>query len=214
MAPDVLARAFEPFFTTKQAGKGTGLGLSVIYGFAKQSAGHVSIYSEVGRGTTVNVYLPCAVEDCAADPAAAGTAPASSEPSGKIILVVEDQLAVREVTLRRLKQLGYGVVEADNARAAIDVLQSGTPVDLVFTDVVMPGEMTGFDLREWVRANRPDLPVVLTSGFAEDVVRARETVEGSNQILRKPYGREDLVQAIERGLQQAPHSRATSPVKT
>jgi CheY-like chemotaxis protein len=131
-----------------------------------------------------------------------------------MILVVEDQLPVREVTMRRLKLLGYGVVEAENASAAIDVLQSDMAVDLVFSDVVMPGEMTGFDLREWVRVNRPDLPVVLTSGFAEDVVRARENVEGSNQILRKPYGREDLVQAIERGLQQAPHSRATSPVKT
>jgi len=214
MPPDVLARAFEPFFTTKQAGKGTGLGLSVIYGFAKQSGGHASIYSEAGRGTTVNVYLPYAVEDCSVDSAATDRGAAPREPSGRMILVVEDQLPVREVTMRRLKLLGYGVVEAENASAAIDVLQSDMAVDLVFSDVVMPGEMTGFDLREWVRVNRPDLPVVLTSGFAEDVVRARENVEGSNQILRKPYGREDLVQAIERGLQQAPHSRATSPVKT
>jgi PAS domain S-box-containing protein len=202
MPPDVLARAFEPFFSTKQAGKGTGLGLSVIYGFAKQSNGHVSIYSEVGRGTTVNVYLPCAVDEVTADPAAADVEAATRKPSGKTILVVEDQAPVREVTLRRLKQLGYGVVEAENAREAIDVLLSGTPVDLVFSDVVMPGEMTGFDLREWVRANRPGLPVVLTSGFAENVVRARESAEDANEILRKPYAREDLVQTIERGLQQ------------
>jgi PAS domain S-box-containing protein len=203
MPPEVAARAFEPFFTTKPAGEGTGLGLSVIYGFAKQSGGHVSIYSELGRGTTVNVYLPCAMGDCAEDPAATGKEAASRAHSGKIILVVEDQLPVREVTMRRLRQLGYDVVEAEDARAAIDVLQSGAEVDLVFSDVVMPGEMTGFDLREWMRANRPDLPVILTSGFAEDVVRARESVEGSNQILRKPYAREDLIQAIERGLQEA-----------
>jgi PAS domain S-box-containing protein len=214
MPPDVLARAFEPFFSTKQAGKGTGLGLSVIYGFARQSHGHVSIYSEVGRGTTVNVYLPCAVDGAATDIAATEAEAATHEPSGKTILVVEDQSPVREVTLRRLKQLGYEVVEAESARAAIDLLQSGAPVDLVFSDVVMPGEMTGFDLREWVRANRPGLPVVLTSGFAEDVVRARESAEGSTEILRKPYARADLVQAIERGLQQPRHSRTTSPVKT
>jgi PAS domain S-box-containing protein len=213
MAPEVLARAFEPFFTTKQAGKGTGLGLAVIYGFAKQSGGHATIYSEVGRGTTVNVYLPSA-EESAGGRAATGGIAAPSIPSGRTILVVEDQLPVREVTLRRLKQLGYRVVEAENARAAIDVIQSGTPLDLVFSDVVMPGDMTGFDLREWVRAHRPDLAVLLTSGFAEDVVRARESVQAPNEILRKPYGREDLVQAIERALLEGGYSRATSPVKT
>jgi PAS domain S-box-containing protein len=215
MPPDVLARAFEPFFTTKQAGKGTGLGLSVIYGFAKQSGGHVSIYSEVGRGTTVNVYLPCAEDGVAQDRDVAGGEAASGEPSGRTILVVEDQLPVREVTMRRLKQLGYGVVTAENAREAIGVIEAGADIDLVFSDVVMPGEMTGFDLREWVRANRPDLPVVLTSGFAEDVVRARPSAEGSAQILRKPYNRHDLIQAIERGLASGvSHSRAVSPLKT
>jgi len=201
MPPDVVARAFEPFFTTKQAGKGTGLGLAVIYGFAKQSGGHATIYSEVGRGTTVNVYLPCVTQDCSAGafPTESGTP--SREPRGKTILVVEDQTPVRDVTMRRLMQLGYRVLEAENARAAIEVLQSGAHVDLVFSDVVMPGEMTGFDLREWVAANRPDLPVVLTSGFAEDVVNAREPTEDSGHLLRKPYSRADLVEAIERGLQ-------------
>jgi CheY-like chemotaxis protein len=204
MAPDVLARAFEPFFTTKQAGKGTGLGLSVIYGFAKQSGGHATIYSELGHGTTVNVYRPCAVEDRRDSPAASGGEAVSREPSGQTILVVEDQLPVREVTMRRLRQLGYVVLEAENAQSAVDVIQSGSPIDLVFTDVVMPGEMTGFDLWKWVKANRPGLPVVLTSGFAEDVARAREDGEGLSQILRKPYSREELMQAIERALLPSP----------
>jgi CheY-like chemotaxis protein len=206
----VVAKAFEPFFTTKQAGRGTGLGLSVIYGFARQSGGHASIYSEVGRGTTVNVYLPCAEDDTGERRAGPGDPAAAAPSSGRTILVVEDRAAVRDVTIRRLTQLGYGVAEAENARAAIDLLEQGAPVDLVFSDVVMPGEMTGFDLREWVRANRPDLPVVLTSGFAEDVLRARDAEEGANDILRKPYGRDELVAKLERALQ----SRATSPVKT
>jgi PAS domain S-box-containing protein len=214
MAPEVLARAFEPFFTTKQAGKGTGLGLSVIYGFAKQSGGHATLYSEVGRGTTVNVYLPCAVEDPCGARTPVTSDVISREPSGQTILVVEDQLPVREVTMRRLKQLGYIVIEAENARAAIEVMETGVQIDLVFSDVVMPGEMTGFDLREWVNANRPGLPVVLTSGFAEDVVRAREEGESLRQILRKPYTRDELIQAIEKALQQAPHSGVTSPVNT
>jgi PAS domain S-box-containing protein len=205
MSPDVAAHAFEPFFTTKQAGKGTGLGLSVIYGFAKQSGGHVTIYSELGRGTTVNVYLPGAPEDGVSGALAADGEKLAPGPSGKTILVVEDQLPVREVTMRRLKQLGYDVVEAGNAQEAMDIVQSGAPLDLVFSDVVMPGEMTGFDLRDWMRANRPDLPVVLTSGFAEDVARGRESAENSGQILRKPYEREDLIQAIERGLKQRLH---------
>src|SRR5262249_22319468 len=128
---------------------------------------------------------------------------------GRTILVVEDQPPVREVTMRRLTQLGYRVVEAENARAAIDVIEAGTKIDLVFSDVVMPGEMTGFDLREWVRANRPDLPVVLTSGFAEDVVKARASMEGSGPILRKPYGRDDLIHAIESGLHSTHHAKST-----
>src|SRR5262249_31415527 len=171
MSPEVLARAFEPFFTTKPAGKGTGLGLSVIYGFARQSGGHVSIYSEVGRGTTVSLYLPCA-EDPKVCQLRDQSVKSLKEAANRTILVVEDQAGVREVTMRRLTQLGYDVAEAENARAAIDVLMSQRAVDLVFSDVVMPGDMTGFDLAEWVRVNRPGLPLVLTSGFAKDVVRS------------------------------------------
>ena len=210
MSPDVAAKAFEPFFTTKPAGKGTGLGLSVIYGFARQSGGHASIYSEVGRGTTVNVYLPAAEENEDQVRAGMRNGDASAPSRGHTVLVVEDQAAVRHVTVRRLRQLGYGTAEAESARAAVDLLQAGETVDLVFSDVVMPGEMTGLDLREWIRANRPDLPVVLTSGFAGDVINRGDFASNSDEILRKPYGRDELVAALERALQ----SRTTSPVKT
>jgi PAS domain S-box-containing protein len=203
MPPEVLARVFDPFFSTKQAGKGTGLGLSVIYGFAKQSGGHVAIYSEAGHGTTVNIYLPSAEVDAGRRPVGPEGAAAPLSPSGRTILVVEDQAAVLDVTVRRLAQLGYRVEQADSARAAIEILQAGVPVDLVFSDVVMPGEMTGFDLAAWVEENRPELPVLLTSGFAEDVARPPSRGGRQPEILRKPYGRNDLLQALERVFRQA-----------
>jgi CheY-like chemotaxis protein len=213
MSPEVLARAFEPFFTTKPAGKGTGLGLSVIYGFARQSGGHVSIYSEVGRGTTVSLYLPC-VEDPKVCQLRAQSVKSLKEAASRTILVVEDQAGVREVTMRRLTQLGYEVAEAENAQAAIDVLMSQRTIDLVFSDVVMPGDMTGCDLAEWVRTNRPGLPVVLTSGFAEDVVRARAGPGETTEILRKPYSRDELMQLLGRAFGYEAPSRLTSPTNT
>jgi PAS domain S-box-containing protein len=215
MPPEVLGRAFEPFFTTKEAGKGTGLGLSVIYGFAQQSGGHVTIYSEVGRGTTVNLYLPRAAQGVGARPAEEAPVAPPPPASGETVLVVEDQAAVRDVTVRRLQQLGYKVREADGAASAIALLEAERDVDLVFSDVVMPGDMTGFDLAEWVRRNRPGLPVVLTSGFAENVARAQEKEkQHSIDILRKPYDREELIHALERARNHAPQSRTTSPEKT
>ncbi len=203
MPPEVLARVFDPFFTTKQGGKGTGLGLSVIYGFAKQSGGHVAIYSEMGHGTTVNIYLPSVEVDAGRRHAGPEGAVAPLATSGRTILVVEDQAAVLDVTVRRLAQLGYAVEKADSARGAIEILQAGVTVDLVFSDVVMPGEMTGFDLAAWVEENRPDLPVLLTSGFAEDVARPPSRGGRQPEILRKPYGRNELFQALERTFRQA-----------
>ncbi len=200
MTPEVLNRAFEPFFTTKEAGNGTGLGLSVIYGFAKQSKGEITIYSEVGRGTTVNLYLPRARSDDAgaSEPETRGPY-ARLSGAGEIILVVEDQPQVREVTVRRLLQLGYEVMEADSAVSAIELLRKGTSVDLIFSDVVMPGGKTGLDLAGWVREHRPSLPVVLTSGFAEDVAQTASHAPRLD-ILRKPYGRDELAAAIRAAL--------------
>jgi PAS domain S-box-containing protein len=199
MPPEVLSRVFEPFFTTKEAGKGTGLGLSVIYGFAKQSGGEVTIYSEVARGTTVNLYLPRALSETAGAFRADMPAASAQRAAGETILIVEDQPLVREVTMRRLAQLGYEVLQADSAVSAIELLEGGASPDLVFSDVVMPGGKTGFDLAAWVRAKRPSLPVVLTSGFAEDVVHT--ATQGEHlEMLRKPYGRDDLAATIRAAL--------------
>jgi PAS domain S-box-containing protein len=197
--PDALSRVFEPFFTTKEGGRGTGLGLSVIYGFADQSGGKLTIYSEQGMGTTVNLYLPSAEAEGFARRGGDDRA-ADFTGSGEIILVVEDQAPVRAVTLSRLSKLGYEVREAENAPTAIALLQSGEPIDLIFSDVVMPGGMSGFDLAEWVRLNRPDIPVVLTSGFTENPAYGLAAGEGEIPLLRKPYGRDRLAAAIKAGL--------------
>ena len=199
MTPAVLARVFEPFFTTKEPGKGTGLGLSVIYGFVKQSGGHVTVYSEQGKGTTVNLYLPRVVGDAGRE-ASGGQREAATAVTGETILLVEDNTQVRNVTARRLKNLGYSVIEAENAAGAIEHLRGKRDIDLVFSDVVMPGGMSGFDLAQWVRQNTPAIPVLLTSGFAEDVARAGETPAYNLEILRKPYTGTDLARALRKAL--------------
>lgn len=199
MTPSVLARVFEPFFTTKEPGKGTGLGLSVIYGFVKQSGGHVTVYSELNKGTTVNLYLPRVKTSTAAETDALHAA-AQPPVAGETVLLVEDNAQVRIVTSKRLKNLGYGVIEAGNAAAAIEVLNSGQKVDLVFSDVVMPGGMSGFDLAKWMRQNAPGTRVLLTSGFAEDIARSGEAALSELEILRKPYSGAELARALRRAL--------------
>jgi PAS domain S-box-containing protein len=199
MSPEVLARVFEPFFTTKEHGKGTGLGLSVIYGFVKQSGGHVTVYSEVGKGTTVNVYLPRVVT-AAAPSTANGRERAMARDASETILVVEDNAEVRQVSARRVGNLGYSVIEAESAARAIEVLESGAKVDLIFSDVVMPGGMSGFDLAAWARKNVPSVRVLLTSGFADDVARAGETAAQGLEILRKPYTADELARALRAAL--------------
>lgn len=199
MTPDVLARVFEPFFTTKEAGRGTGLGLSVVYGFARQSGGHVSIYSEPGHGTTVNLYLPRAVPD-ASSRDSAQPRPQAQPLRKATILVVEDQAQVRDVTLKRLIQLGYEVEGAESAVQALLMLDGRKDFDLVFSDVVMPGGMSGFDLARWLQANRPEIKVLLTSGFAGDLSRAGEPASVGVDILRKPYDRDELSAAIQNAL--------------
>ncbi len=204
MPREVLRRAFEPFFTTKPTGRGTGLGLSTIYGFVKQSNGNVMIYSEPERGTTVNVYLPQYATMQALTESKAEYAPAQSRP-GETILVVEDNPDVRDVAVRRLKRVGYRVIEAETAVDAIEQLTNGLIVDAVFSDVVMPGGQSGFDLALWIAGNRPGVAVVLTSGFSEDVMPG----PGADhlQVLRKPYSQKDL----ETQLRIAISSKRTSP---
>ncbi len=199
MSPEVLARAFEPFFTTKGIGKGSGLGLSMIYGFAKQSGGHLKIYSEVGHGTTVRLYLPRQLSAAAA--VAAPMAGASDHPrGGETILVVEDDPMVRNFVVLQLRDLGYGVLEAVDGPAAEKLLNDGASIDLLFTDVVMPGGMTGRQLVEKVRQRRPGLRTLYTSGYTEDSIVNHGKLDAGVHFLSKPFRRQELAVKIREAL--------------
>jgi PAS domain S-box-containing protein len=199
MAPDVAKRAFEPFFTTKSPGRGTGLGLSIVFGFAKQSGGHVSVYSAPGLGTTLRLYLPRAAGG--ADIAAAPLLPAVTRGQGETVLLVEDNPALRRVALRHLAELGYTVIEADGPQAALAVL-ADTRVHLLFSDVVMPGPIDGAELARQTLASWPGTAVLLTSGFSDHALEARVGPHaGPMQILRKPYVRAELAVAVRDALQ-------------
>jgi PAS domain S-box-containing protein len=194
MSAEVRDRAFEPFFTTKTRGHGTGLGLSMVYGFAKQSGGHVTIYSEVDHGTTINIYLPRTTGAAAeADIATADAKPA--EKRSETILVVEDDDGVRNLTVTRLATLGFKIHESPDGASAIKLLESGLRVDLLFSDLVMPGGLTGYDVARRAKEIDPNIRVLLTSGYAEDLLRAEHL--GSLKLLRKPYRLADLRKALE-----------------
>jgi PAS domain S-box-containing protein len=193
MPADVKDRAFEPFFTTKTRGHGTGLGLSMVYGFAKQSGGHVTITSEVGRGTTINIYLPRSGGGAATGEAASELAVVPR--ANKVVLAVEDDDAVRNLTVTRLKTLGYEIHEAADGATAIALLESGLKVDLLFSDLVMPGGLSGYDIATKARKIDPSIRVLLTSGYAEDLVRSQNL--GDSKLLRKPYRLADLRKALE-----------------
>jgi PAS domain S-box-containing protein len=195
MSSEVLSRAFEPFFTTKERGKGTGLGLSTVFGFVKQSGGHLKIYSEVGHGTSVRLYLPRsrrAASTAAADPAAAERAPLSR--GRECVLVVEDNDAIRQVVLLQLARLGYRTLEAESARAAMALLEAGVEVDLLFTDVVLPGGISGHVLAREAARLRPALKVLYTSGFPG------ELLAGGGAVLGKPYRLQNLAQRVRETL--------------
>jgi CheY-like chemotaxis protein len=195
MPPDVLARVFEPFFTTKEPGRGTGLGLASIYGFARQSGGLVTIYSEVGKGTTVNLYLPRINLAAERSSAAAHVATTGADRSATV-LVVEDNTAVRDITVDRLEGLGYQVVACESGPAAMALLESDARFDLVFSDVVMSGGMSGFELVTWVGVHKPEVKLLLTSGFTEEIARVGVAGQGSPRLLRKPYSTAQLARAI------------------
>jgi CheY-like chemotaxis protein len=191
MTPEVRQRAFEPFYTTKGPGVGSGLGLSMVYGFVKQSGGHVQLHSELGHGTTVRLYLPEHAGDASA---VAESASASIEraPSGKTVLVVEDDQRVRRVSVRRLKELGYAVIEADSGSSALLVLDHKAPIDVLFTDIVMTGGMTGIDLAHEARRRRPELKVLFTSGYAEPAAVKVGMLTTNVSWLGKPYNINEL----------------------
>jgi PAS domain S-box-containing protein len=196
MPPEVRERAFEPFFTTKQTGSGTGLGLSMIYGFAKQSGGHLTIYSEPGHGTAVSLYLPRVQPDAGPGEPAAPGSDTQILGRGETVLVVEDDARVRRVSVSRLKELGYHVLEADSGPAALDLLAEQRSVDLIFTDLVMPGGMTGSDLAREVRRRHPGMKILFTSGYAGEAIKQNGALDEDAVILRKPYKKVDLARRI------------------
>lgn len=195
MSAEARRRAFEPFFSTKPVGKGTGLGLATVYGFVRQSGGHVTLYSEPGQGTTVSLYLPAKIDPAGTDLRGAGRDYAAPPGKGEVILVVEDDAAIRRMTGTRLNALGFAVVEASDVREALEALEHNSEISLVFSDMMMPGDRTGLDLAWHLRRARPDLPVLLTTGYAGEMTDA-EIVDGFH-LIRKPYRQEDLALAIE-----------------
>jgi PAS domain S-box-containing protein len=201
IAPDILPKVFEPFFTTKQLDKGTGLGLSQVYGLTRQSGGTVTIASRLGEGTTVTIYLPHSTRPLSQEPIAHGTPPRGRET----VLVVEDNPEVQEVAGLLLDQLGYRVLHAPSGAAALELLASGEAIDLVFTDVVMPGELDGLVLARRIKEMYPDIAVLLTSGYA----KAWHTLEAGLPIIRKPYQLPSLARAVREALDSQPTPLAT-----
>jgi len=201
IAPENLERVFEPFFTTKETGKGTGLGLSMVYGFIKQSEGHIKIYSELGQGTTIKMYLPRFWGDTEPQPH-----PVDSSVVGgsELILLVEDDELVRRYAHDQLVNLGYRVLVATNGPTALILLRQRDDIDLLFTDVVMPGGMSGRELAYLARRFRPGLNVLYTSGYTENAIVHHGRLDPGVQLLSKPYGRAELSQKIRDAL-AAPH---------
>jgi len=194
MAPDVVARAFDPFFTTKPAGKGTGLGLSQVFGFVKQSNGHVKIYSEIGAGTTVKIYLPRATSG--AEATERRTLPPEQAGSRQeVILVVEDDPLMRRHSAEALTELGYTVLDSDGAAAALAVLERRPDVTLLFTDVVMP-DVNGKQLADEALKRRPDLKVLFTTGYTHNAVVHGGVLDASVNLLSKPFSLEQLAAKV------------------
>lgn len=197
MTPDVIARAFDPFFTTKDEGQGTGLGLSQVFGWVKQSVGHIKIYSELDHGTTIKLYLPRALEDEQSLPAE--TPHEELELGHETILLVEDNPNVRRTAVRRLTDLGYVTIEADGGAAALEMVKSGLDFDLLLTDVVMPGGMSGYQLADELEKLRPGAKVLFTSGYTEMAANGLKSMRRGS-LISKPYTKRDLVRAIRSAL--------------
>jgi PAS domain S-box-containing protein len=195
MSPDVVSKAFDPFFTTKSVGKGTGLGLSQVYGYVRQSGGHVKIYSEPDVGTTVKIYLPRYRGGGAAEVATAEPARAAGGQYSEIILVVEDDERVRAMSAETLRELGYTVIEAGGAQEAIRIIEGGARPALLFTDVVMP-EMSGRELAKVLQQSRPEMKILFTTGYTRNAIVHNGVLDPGTHLLSKPFNIEDLAAKV------------------
>jgi PAS domain S-box-containing protein len=192
MAPSTIEKVFEPFFTTKPVGQGTGLGLSMIYGFARQSGGHVRIYSELGQGTTVKLFVPRFVGEAAQENVRSVEAPRGA---GETVMIVEDDPSVRLIMMEVLEELGYGAIEADDAKTAIPVLQSGRRIDLLVTDVGLPG-LNGRQLAEIARDSRPDLKILFVTGYARNAAVRGGFLDPGMDMMTKPFAVDALATKV------------------
>jgi PAS domain S-box-containing protein len=192
----LIDKVFEPFFTTKEVGKGTGLGLSMVYGFVKQSGGHIKVYSEEGQGTTIKLYLPRGTGEAETE----APPPEVAEGGDETVLVVEDDEQVRTFAITQLTSLGYTTLAAANAREALAILDSDAQIDLLFTDVIMPGGMNGRQLAEEATRRNPSLAVLYTSGYTENAVVHHGRLDPGVTLLNKPYRRLDLARKVREAL--------------
>lgn len=199
MPPEVMAKAFEPFFTTKKVGQGTGLGLSQVYGFVKQSCGHVRIDSRVGQGTTVMLYLPRLMAVLDAPPSAAEDVPVASSGGQELVLVVEDEPGVRQFSIDALTELGYPVLAADGAAAALKLLDAHPAIALLFTDVVMP-EVNGRELADEALRRRPNLKVLFATGYSRNALVQDGVLDPSVQLIGKPFSVDELATRVRAAL--------------
>jgi PAS domain S-box-containing protein len=196
MPKEVIERVFEPFFTTKEVGKGSGLGLSMVYGFVKQSNGHVSIYSEPGLGTTIRIYLPQGAMKSGRSLAASMPDDEPLPSGAETVMVVEDDPFVRSYAVMRLESLGYSVIAAVDGADALQKLRTDIHIDILFTDIVMPGGINGWELVDLARGLRPGLPVLLTSGYALETLAKHGRLRAGAVVLTKPYRKADLARRL------------------
>lgn len=202
MTPEVISRAFDPFFTTKPVGKGTGLGLSMIYGFARQSNGQARIYSEVGEGTTVKIYLPRHRGKAASEEDEQAKVQLPRAEAGETVLVVDDEPTVRMLIGDTLNELGYTWIEAADAVSGLKVLQSDAKIDLLITDVGLPGGMNGKDMAEQAREKRPDLKVLFITGYAQNAAISNGRLDPGMHVLSKPFAMEKLASRIRQIIEE------------
>jgi len=197
MTPDVIARAFDPFFTTKPIGQGTGLGLSMVYGFVRQSGGQVRIYSEVGCGTTMCLYLPRHYGSSSEIPTITAPTASARAPTGKTVLIVDDEPSVRMLVTEVLEDLGYSPIEASDGPAGLRILESDATVDLLISDVGLPGGINGRQLADAARITRPELKVLFITGYAENAIIGSGHLAPGMRVLTKPFVVETLANRIQ-----------------